>query len=82
MPKFMDHHDDLPLPDEIIQNIRAGQVVGARDEFGVCQLDLYYNAEGTVFCLLDAPNADAVRKHHEAMGAPCGDVHQIDALSG
>ena len=81
MPKFMDYHNDLPLPDEVIQNIKAGLEAGARDEFGVCQLDLYYNAEGTVYCLLDAPDVDAVRKHHEAMGASCGDVHRIDALS-
>ena len=81
MPKFMDHHNDLPLPDEVIQNIKAGLEAGARDDFGVSQLDLYYNAEGTVYCLLDAPDADAVRKHHEAMGVSCGDVHQIDALS-
>ncbi len=81
MPKFMDLHNNLPLPDDVIREIKAGQQAGARDEFGVCQLDLYYNPEGTVFCLLDAPDADAVRKHHDAMGVACGDIHQINSLS-
>ena len=81
MPKFMDFHNNLPLSDEVIRSIKAGQEAGARDEFGVCQLDLYYNAEGTVYCLMDAPDADAVRKHHDLIGIACGDVHQIASLS-
>ena len=81
MPKFMDFHSDLPLPDEVIRQIKAGQQAGTRDEFGVCQLDLYYNPEGTVFCLVDAPDAEAVRKHHGAMGVSCGDIHLISSLS-
>ena len=81
MPRFMNFHTNLPLPDEVIRLIKADCEAGARDESRVAQLDLYYNAEGTVFCLLDAPDADAVRKHHDAMDVTCGDVHKIDSLS-
>ena len=80
MPKFMDFHDDLTIPDEEIQRVKAGWQAKTRDEFGVLQLDLYYNAEGTVYCLLDAPDADAVRKHHASRGVACGDVHQVSSL--
>jgi Protein of unknown function (DUF4242) len=37
-------------------------------------------AEGKVYCLLDGPDEDAIRKHHAALDVPCGDVHQVDGL--
>jgi hypothetical protein len=30
-------------------------------------------------CLLEALDEDAIRKHHTALGVPCGDVHQVDS---
>ena len=80
MPRFMDFHDDLPLPPEAIDQIAQGAREGATDEFGVRQVELYYNAEGKVYCLLDGPDEDAIRKHHAALEVPCGDVHQVDSL--
>jgi hypothetical protein len=50
------------------------------DEFGVRQLELFHNAEGKVYCLLEAPDADAVRNHHAALGVPCGEVHEVSQL--
>jgi len=44
------------------------------------QVELFHNAEGKVYCLLEAPDAEAVRKHHEALGVPCGDVHEVSGL--
>lgn len=80
MPKFMDVHDDLKLPQEAIDQIAQGTRDGATDEFGVSQLELFHNAEGKVYCLLDAPDEEAVRKHHAALDVPCGDVHQVSSL--
>jgi hypothetical protein len=38
-----------------------------RDEFGVKVLNILYNEEVSIsFCLLDAPNKEAVEKHHES----------------
>ncbi len=45
------------------------------------QAELYYNADGNVYCLLEAPNEDAIRKHHAALNVPCGDVHQVDSCA-
>jgi hypothetical protein len=50
------------------------------DQFGVRQLELYHNADGKVYCLLEAPDAQAVRNHHEAIGVSCGDVHQVSGI--
>lgn len=80
MPQFMDFHDDLKLPDEVIAQVAEGARNGATDEFGVRQIELYHNPQGQVYCLLDAPDADAIRKHHQALGIACSDVHQVNAL--
>jgi hypothetical protein len=81
MPRFMDFHDDLKLPPEAVEQIAQGAKEGATDEFGVRQVELYHNPDGKVYCLLDGPDEDAIRKHHEAIGVPCGDVHKVDSLT-
>lgn len=80
MPRFMDYHDHLHLPSEAIDQIADDTKEGKADEFGVRQIELYHNADGKVYCLLEAPDADAVRRHHEALGVPCGDVHEVNSL--
>ena len=80
MPKFMDYHDDLKLPAEAIQQIAQGTKDGAADQFGVRQLELYHNADGKVYCLLDGPDEEAIRNHHAALSVPCGEVHRVDSL--
>lgn len=80
MPKFMDFHDDLKLPDEAIQQLREDTKNAKSDEFGVRQVELFHNSDGKVYCLLEAPDADAVRSHHAALGVPCGDVHEVSGL--
>lgn len=81
MPTFMDYHDNLKLPDEAIQQIAQDTKDAKSDEFGVRQVELFHNADGKVYCLLDAPDAEAVRQHHAALGVPCGDVHEVRTLS-
>ncbi|GAC1439949.1 MAG: hypothetical protein NVSMB55_02900 [Mycobacteriales bacterium] len=80
MPKFMDYHDGLKLPQEAIDSIGEGARAKTADEFGVTQVELFHNADGKVYCLLDAPDEEAVRKHHAALDVSCGDVHRVDSL--
>lgn len=80
MPMFMDFHDDLKLPPDAVTQIAEATRVGATDEFGVRQVELYHNADGKVYCLLEGPDEDAIRKHHDALSVPCGDVHQVNGL--
>lgn len=79
-PRFIDLHDDLKLPAEAIDQIAAGTRAGATDEFGMRQIELYHNADGKVSCLLQGPDEAAIRKHHQALSVPCGDVHQVTSL--
>jgi hypothetical protein len=80
MPRFMDYHDDLKLPEDAIDQITRDTKAGKADEFGVRQVELFHNPDGKVYCLLEAPDAEAVRQHHEALGVPCGEVHEVDSL--
>lgn len=80
MPQFMDFHEDVKLPAEAIQQITQETKDKKTDEFGVRQIELFHNPEGKVYCLLEAPDAEAVRSHHAALGLPCGEVHQVSRL--
>lgn len=74
------HLDDLRLPPEAIQQITQGTRDGASDEFGVRQIEANHNDDGKFFCLLEGPDKDAVRKHHEALNVKCGDIHEVTSL--
>jgi hypothetical protein len=76
----MDFHSDLKLPEEAIAQIADDARQARSDQFGVRQLELYYNDGGQVYCLLEAPDEQAVRDHHAALGVPCGDVHEVGSL--
>jgi hypothetical protein len=81
MARFMDFHEDLKLPPEAIEQIAEDTRNEKADQFGVRQIELYHNAEGQVYCLLEGPDEEAIRAHHAALGVPCGDVHQVNGLS-
>jgi arginine repressor len=80
MPLFMDFHDDLKLPQSAIDGLTQATKNRDVDEFGVRQVELFHNAEGKVYCLLEAPDAESVHKHHEALHVSCGDVHEVKQL--
>ena len=81
MALFMDFHDDLKLPAEGIAQIADDTRAERADQFGVRQVELYHNAEGQVYCLLEGPDEEAIRQHHAALGVPCGAVHRVEGLT-
>jgi hypothetical protein len=81
MALFMDFHDDLKLPAEAIAQIADDTRAARADQFGVRQVELYHNPEGQVYCLLEGPDEEAIRKHHAALGVPCGAVHHVNGLT-
>ena len=80
MPRFMDYHDDLKLPADAIAAISKGALDGEVDQFGVRQVELFHNPDGKVYCLLDAPDEQAVRDHHAALSVDCGEVHEVASI--
>ena len=81
MPRFMDYHENLKLPDEAIAQIADDTRNERADEFGVRQVESFHNPQGQVYCLLDGPDEDAIRKHHAALGVDCGAVHRVDGIT-
>ena len=81
MALFMDFHEHLPLGGEDIAQISDDARNERADQFGVRQVELYHNADGNVYCLLEAPDEEAVRKHHAALGLDCGAVHQVHGIA-
>ncbi len=84
MPKYLDHHAKMPaLPPEAVQQVVAAIKAGKPDQYGVTPLNDFISTDGQGWCLVEAPNADAVCKTHEAMGIQLdkGDVHEVMALA-
>jgi hypothetical protein len=65
MPKFLDVHSLKGLDEETLRKLQLSPV----DEFGIKHLTLMYNQEEDRFyCLLDAPDKQAVENHHNKHG--------------
>ena len=48
------------------------------DKFGVTHTELFYNeGEDKLYCVLDAPNEEAIWKHHESVGLKCEFVTEV-----
>ena len=74
MPKFIDSHKMKGLDEETLRKLQTSP----RDEFGVTHINLLYNKEeDKVFCLLDAPNKEAIKKHHEKAGVKCDWITEV-----
>jgi hypothetical protein len=68
MPRYLDHHPTDPnLPPELVAQITQRLRSGQPDEFGERGLNVFIGPEQT-YCYTEAPNADAVRRSHRAIG--------------
>src|SRR6266702_8713062 len=74
MPKFIDVHKMNPLTEQQIKQAQNA----AKDEFGVTHENIIYSeAENKVFCVLNAPNKEAVEKHHRKIGLKPDWIHEV-----
>jgi hypothetical protein len=74
MPKFLDVHSLKGLDEESLKKAHNSP----KDEFGVTHDNIMYNEEeDKFFCLLDAPNKEAIIKHHEKHGFTCDWVTEV-----
>ena len=65
MPKFLDVHSLKDLDEETLRKTQNLP----KDEFGVTHDNILYNKEeDKFFCLLDAPDKEAVVKLHDKHG--------------
>lgn len=74
MPKFLDVHPLKGLDEETLRTLQHSPV----DEFGIKHLNLLYNKEeDRLYCLLDAPDKQAVENHHNKHGIKCEGVTEV-----
>ncbi len=74
MPKYMDAHPMKPLTSKVLKSLQSAP----KDEFGIVHHDILYNEkDNKVYCVLEAPNMDAVSKHHAKAGLKCDWIHEV-----
>lgn len=68
MPTFLDHHETFETSPEkeaaIAEQIRSGRPT----EDGVKGINMFLTADGGAYCLMEAPDAEAVVRAHEPGG--------------
>ena len=48
------------------------------DEFGVTHHDILFSEkDDKIYCVLEAPNVEAIHKHHAKAGIKCDWVHEV-----
>ena len=80
MSTFLDRHSLGDISAAVRQQLRLEAVEGVRDSSGVRSLG-HWVEDHAIYCLLDAPDADAVTQHHKARGVPSNDLHAIVGVS-
>lgn len=78
MPKFLDSHPFIGVTEERLKDAQASPP----DEFGVDHINILYNQkENKLFCFLNAPDEDSVRKHHEKLGIKLDWVTEVNTTA-
>ena len=80
MPLFMDSHKHVEgLTAEAVAGAHAADLK-VQEKHGANYLKYWYNAaEGTVFCLVDAPSKEAaIAVHKEAHGLVADDIVEVN----
>ena len=75
MPKFLDVHPMKGITEETLKQIE----ISPKDEFRVVtHVNILFNPEADrVFCILDAPDKDAVEKSHQKLGIKCEWIMEV-----
>ncbi|MEU6199359.1 SCO4226 family nickel-binding protein [Streptomyces sp. NPDC047061] len=78
MPQFMDvHHGMKGITADQLKEAHEADLAAEKDE-GVHFERAWADPDsGHVYCLSEAPSADAVRRVHERTGHPADEIHQV-----
>ncbi len=75
MPKFLDSHGLQGVDPEDLKKLQNAP----KDEFGVTHLNIIYSEdEDRCYCFLNAPDKEAVVKHHQKLGYKCDFIIKVD----
>lgn len=78
MPRFIDSHPMSGLEEETLKKLQNSP----KDEFGVTHSNIIYSKEeDKIFCVLDAPDKEAIEKHHHHAGIKCDWVMEVKSTA-
>lgn len=78
MPKFLDVPSFHSLGESKVKELQKASA----DEHGVRHLNILYNKVSDLcFCFLEAPNREAVEKHHEEVNLKCDWITEVEATA-
>lgn len=78
MPESMDvHHNMVGITQEALREAHNADLAIQDDEKVNFKQAWADPESGDVYCLSEAPSADAVRKIHERTGHPADEVHPV-----
>lgn len=78
MPEFMDVHRNMTgITKEALQAAHDADVAIQSEEMVEFKSAWADPDSGLVYCLSEAPSADAVRRIHERAGHPADEVHPV-----
>ena len=76
MPRFLDSH---ALQGADPEDLKKSQNT-PKDEFGVSVLNIMYSEdEDRMYCFLDAPDKESIKKHHDKFGYKCDYILEVDS---
>jgi hypothetical protein len=76
MPKFLDVHSFHSLGELTVKELQKPHP----GEFEVKHLNILYNrAADLCFCFIEAPNREAVEKHHKKVNLRCNWITEVEA---
>ncbi|MDA2937160.1 DUF4242 domain-containing protein [Acidobacteria bacterium AH-259-A15] len=74
MSKFIDTHPMNPFTEEQLRGLQNAP----EDEFGVTHHDVLFSEEANkIWCVLNAPDEEAIRRHHKKAGLECEWIQEI-----
>ena len=77
MPRYLDAHNMKGFDENTLKQAKNSP----KDEFGVTHNDILFNKEeDKLYCILDAPNKEAVEKHHEKFGIKCDWITEVKSV--
>ncbi|MEU7893299.1 SCO4226 family nickel-binding protein [Nonomuraea sp. NPDC049152] len=78
MAKFMDvHHGMMGITDQQLQEAHAADLAIQAEEGVIFEHAWADPAEGLVYCLSEAPDAEAVQRIHQRAGHPADEIHAV-----
>jgi hypothetical protein len=76
MPTFIDRHELVVVPKATRHQLYLEVVQGVIDSSGTKPLG-HWIEDGVIYCVLEAPNKNAVCQHHASRGLSCDELHPI-----